>query len=51
VFLKFPKTFVAELLFVPVVLGEEFVEAAFAVTGRTLRAMPIVVLLLAAIKP
>jgi hypothetical protein len=31
VFLEFLKTFVVELLFVPVVLGEEFAEGAFTV--------------------
>jgi hypothetical protein len=51
VVLELLKTFVVKLLFVPVVLGEELVEARLPWAGRTSRAMPDTVLLLAATRP
>jgi hypothetical protein len=51
VFWEFFEAFVVELLFIPVVLGEEFVESAFVSSRKASRAMPATVLLLAATRP
>ena len=44
VFLKFSKPFVIELLFVPVVLGEELLRVRFPPAGRTSGAIPATIL-------
>jgi hypothetical protein len=51
VFLELIESFVVELLFIPVVLGEELVSARSLLAGRTSREIPVTVLLLAATRP